>query len=352
MTHIVETFHQAPLRKYFPAIACGIVFVLAMLIYALAVAHPVVQGKDPVLFTVTEGMSAKDIADALAAKNVIRNKQVFRLVAKIDGLDSSLQAGEYEFLPGMSIQQIINNLANGRTVYRLLTIPEGYTVEQIASLLEKQNLGSAEKFKEIVRQPDGSAYLSAGGEGVIYHGEGFLFPATYRIRPGTDETEIAQLMLKKFATEFTPEMQAQAAAEGLSVHDVVTLASLVEREARVENERPVIAGIFLRRLALGMPLQSCATVQYLLGDPKANLSIADTQIPSPYNTYLHYGLPPGPIANPGLPSIKAVLNAAQTPYLYFVATNQGTHVFSVTYEEHLAAIARIEGGSGAAAAPQ
>jgi UPF0755 protein len=148
-------------------------------------------------------------------------------------------------------------------------------------------------------------------------------------------------MLRHFDSQFSPQMRARAQELGLSDQAVITLASLVEKEARLPEDRRIIAGVFLKRLRIGMPLQSCATIQYILGYAKPELTIEDTQIPSPYNTYLNLGLPPGPIANPGLASIQAVLYPAETNYLYFVADKNGAHHFSETYEEHLALIEQV-----------
>ena len=151
-----------------------------------------------------------------------------------------------------------------------------------------------------------------------------------------------KMMSRQFDHELTADMRQRATDMGLSVRNLIVLASLVEKEAQVEEDRPIIAQVFINRLQKEMPLQSCATIQYILGNPKAELSIADTKLESPYNTYLHRGLPPGPIANPGIASIKAVLYSEPTPYLYFVADKNGKHHFSVTYEEHLAAIDRVQ----------
>jgi UPF0755 protein len=173
---------------------------------------------------------------------------------------------------------------------------------------------------------------------VNFKAEGYMFPDTYRIAAGTSEEQLVKIMVSQFDQQFTPAMRQRAAELGISVRDIIIMASLVEKEARVEKERPIIAGVFYNRLKQSMPLQSCATIQYILGYAKPELTVADTELPSPYNTYLNPGLPPGPIANPGLASINAVLYPAETEYLYFVADKNGSHRFSRTYDEHLAAI--------------
>lgn len=324
-------------QRYIVTLVFGLlvlVFATVGILAASAARHP---AGPPVTVVVSAGMTAQNIADILHEQGIIGNTVVFRLLAKLEGLDSSLQAGPYVFSPGMPVQQIIRMLASGKVAYNTITIPEGYDVDQIAALIEAKHLGSATAFKAAARQAAGRDYL-AEQPGTVYAAEGFLFPDTYQVPWGMSEQGIVDMMLDRFEQEFTPAMRVQAAAQGLTVRQVVTLASLVEREAKKEEERPVIAGVFLNRLRLHMPLQSCATIQYILGTPKTDLTVEDTEIPSPYNTYLHEGLPPGPIASPGLASIKAVLNPAPTPYLFFVARPDGSHIFSLTYEQHQAAI--------------
>lgn len=327
-------------RRYMLVILCIVVAVVFIATGYVKSRPAAPQAGQTVTVVVSAGMTAQGIAEVLKAQGIISNIMVFRVLAKIEGLDSSLQAGPYVFSPAMSIRQIIDMLARGQVAYHTITIPEGYDVEQIAALIENKHLGSAAAFKTAARQAVGPDYLIPRS-GTEYNAEGFLFPDTYQVPWGMSERDMVQMMLTRFAREFTPDMRARAAAEGLTVRDVITLASLVEREAKKADERPIIAGVFLRRLQLDMPLQSCATIQYILGTSKAVLSVADTEIPSPYNSYQHTGLPPGPIASPGLASIQAVLNPVSTPYLYFVARTDGSHIFSETYEQHQAAIASL-----------
>jgi len=296
----------------------------------------------PVVITVTKGMTAETIGALLYEKGLISNVTMFRIVARMEGLETSLQAGEYSISPGMTIREIVSLLAEGRTIRYSFTIPEGYTVDQIAKLLEEKKLANAEKFKALARDFAPYPYMVPTSPGVVYKAEGFIFPDTYSVSRGITEEELLKLMVSQFDRKFTPAMRQRAEAAGMSIRDVVTLASLVEREARLPKERPIIARVFLNRLQKEMPLQSCATIQYILGYPKPELTIKDTQIPSPYNTYLNQGLPPGPVANPGMAAIEAVLNPAQNDYLYFVVDGTGGHRFSRTYEEHLAAISKLE----------
>jgi len=296
---------------------------------------------ETVIVNVSSGMTTGDIANILAERQLIRDKNAFLLAAKQAGLDKSLQAGEYALSPNMDVHQMIEVMAKGKTVYLQFTVPEGFTVEQIASLLEEKRLARKDRFLALAQQYSPFDKDTPRPD-VKYLAEGFLFPDTYRISPGTSEEEILQTMAREFLRQYTPELQEKARASGLSAYDVIVLASLIEREVQLAKERPMVARVFLNRIKLDMPLQSCATIQYILGYPKEDLTIADTQLPSSYNTYLHQGMPPGPVANPGLPSIQAALNPAQGDWLYFVVDGKtGGHRFSQTLAEHESAIGQI-----------
>lgn len=295
---------------------------------------------DQVVITIQPGMSTSDIGDLLFKQNIIKSVILFRVVAKIENMENSLQAGEYAFSKGMTTQQVVRMIAHGETAYRQITIPEGYTVKQIAQLIQEQKLGDSSKFKSLAQNYSPFPYMETKPS-VGYKAEGYIFPDTYRVPRGTNEAQLLNMMMTQFDQKFTNEMRDRAVSLGLSISEVVTLASLVEKEAQLDQDRPIIARVFLNRLKQDMPLQSCATIQYIIGYPKAELTVEDTQIKSAYNTYLHNGLPPGPIANPGVASLNAVLYPAESDYLYFVADKQGAHHFSQTYEEHLAAIERV-----------
>ena len=297
--------------------------------------------KQMVLVKVRQGVTTGEIADELAAKRLIKNRTAFLFAAKSAGLDKSLQAGEYFLSRNMDAKTIIATMAKGATADVQVTIPEGYTVEQIAVLLEEKGLVRKERFLSLAKT-FAPLDKEAVRPGVTYRAEGFLFPDTYRIHRGASEEEILKLLAGEFAKKITPEIQTQIQASGRSLYDVIVLASLVEREAQLPKERPMVARVFLNRLRIEMPLQSCATIQYILGYPKEELTIADTQLPSPYNTYLNPGLPPGPVANPGLASIRAALNPGEGDWLYFVVDGKtGGHRFSRTLAEHEAAIGQI-----------
>ncbi|MBP1763749.1 MAG: aminodeoxychorismate lyase [Firmicutes bacterium] len=315
-----------------------------VIFYSFVINSPEVASlaaQKPVLITVRQGMGLQEIGDRLYQQGVIGNVTVFRMMAKLKGLENSLQAGDYAIAPGTNITRILEMLAKGETAYQQLTVPEGYTIDQIADLLEEKHLGLASRFKASAQKTKLGNSVLPSDPAAKYVAEGYAFPNTYRFSSGTAEEQILALMVKEFDKQITSELRDRAQAMGLPMRDVIILASLVEKEARLPEDRPVIAAVFMNRLRLGMPLQSCATIQYILGYPKPELSVQDTMLPSPYNTYKNMGLPPGPIANPGLASIKAVLYPAQTDYLYFVADKQGAHHFSKTYEEHLMMIEQV-----------
>lgn len=304
-------------------------------------AQPVNSKGEAVLITIKQGTPAKVIAEELEKQKLIKNAFVFRFVAKLQGLENSLQAGEYSLSPAMPIRQMLSMMSQGQTAYQEITIPEGYTVDQIADLLAEKKLASPTKFKAVAKNYTPFSYMTPTPN-TKYSVEGFLFPDTYRLARGTSEEALITMMVKQFDAKLNPEFRQRATALGISIRDVIIMASLVEKEAKLNEEQPIIAGVFANRIKQNMPLQSCATIQYILGNPKAELTIQDTQIVSPYNTYQNMGLPPGPIANPGTAAIKAVLFAEKTDYLYFVADQQGKHHFSTTYGEHLTAISQVQ----------
>jgi UPF0755 protein len=215
------------------------------------------------------------------------------------------------------------------------TIPEGYDIARTIDVLESKGLINRETFlKEIAEGQFDYWFLEDAPEGENRL-EGYLYPETYEIFTNATEYDIINKMLSQFGKLFTEEDYQRAQELGMTINQVITLASIIEREAVVSVDRPIISGVFYNRLKIGMPLQSCATVQYILGEQKPVLSTADTQIESPYNTYIISGLPPAPICSPGIESINAALWPTETDYLYFLAKGDGSHVFSITYQEHL-----------------
>lgn len=320
-------------------VTLGIIIIAATAIFSLYLAKeskPVDPGsKKTVAVTIPEGTGTGGIADILVQNKLIDNAGVFKLQSKTKGLDGKYKAGEYSLSPGMSMGEIMITLIAGKSNTERFTIPEGYDIKRTTEKLASEGIINAEAFaKEIETGQFNYKFLESAPAGPNRL-EGYLFPETYDIYTTATEHDIIDKMLAQFDKVFTKEYYARAKELNLTVNQVITLASIIEREAKVPADRPIIASVFYNRLKINMPLQSCATVQYILGEQKPVLSIKDTKIQSPYNTYLNAGLPPGPIASPGADSIKAALYPAQTDYLYFLAKGDGSHAFSKTYEQFL-----------------
>jgi UPF0755 protein len=269
---------------------------------------------------------------------------LFLYLVRYEGVDAQLEAGEYELRPNMTMGEIIDTLQHGRLRDVTVTLPEGKRAEEVAIILEEAEVVDGEALLGLVRIGSvGWDFLSDRPTDAPSTLEGFLFPETYRIPVDYDAEQIVDLMLSTFDERFSPEMRQAAASKDMTVHEVITLASIVEREAVVAEERSIIASVYLNRLEQGMYLQSDPTVQYALGYQqdtgqwwKIPMSLEeDVLVDSPYNTYMYPGLPPGPICSPGLASIEAVLEPAETTYLFFFSKFDGSHAFAETYEEHL-----------------
>ena len=298
----------------------------------------------PYLITVEPGMTTADIANLLHKQKLVKTPEAFRLEAKFRGLERDLQAGRYEITAGMSNSEIVEVLSKGQVQRVKFTVPEGFTVVKTAKKIEAEGLGSAEKFIEAARNYTPYPYMETSDSNVIYKAEGFIFPSTYMFDIGMNEKDMLAMMVKEFNTQMNKEnIPEEAEKQKMSIRDLVNMAALVEMEAVFKEEQPRIAGGFLRRLEIYMPIQSDTTIQYILGTQKEEITIADTRIQNPYNTYQNPGLPPGPISSPGMSAIKAVLNPEKTEYLYFVAEKDGHHRFTKTYAEHLKAIEDIHG---------
>lgn len=281
------------------------------------------------------GAGTGDIAYLLEGAGIIDDTEVFKLKSKIKGYDGRFKAGEYALSPAMPMEEIMNILIAGKSATVRFTIPEGYDIRRTTEKLASEGLINSEIFAEEIEKGHFDykfvEVVPAGPERL----EGYLFPETYDIFTTANEHDIIDKMLYQFDKVFTKEYYERAEELGMTINEVITLASIIEREARVASDRPIISSVFHNRLAIGMPLQSCATVQYILGEQKPVLSTKDTQIESPYNTYIISGLPPGPIASPGADSIYSALYPDDTNYLYFLAKGDGSHAFSETYSQFL-----------------
>ncbi|MBS4540032.1 endolytic transglycosylase MltG [Clostridium sp. D2Q-11] len=292
---------------------------------------------------IPSGSSTSKIASLLEENKLIRNTNVFRVVSKLKGTDGKLKAGFYNLNTGMSPGEILDELVEGGRSGKTIkfTIPEGYTIEEMADKLSKEEIINRETFINLTNNIDKFSedyeFLNEIPEG--NNMEGYLFPETYEVYADSSEEEIIRKMLDQFNSVYVEKLKGKKFKQGLNINQLITLASIVERESMVDEERSKVAEVFYNRLEIGMKLQSCATVQYILGERKPNLSIADTQIDSVYNTYLNTGLPPAPIATPGLEAIEATINPEEHDFLYFVLKDDGssTHTFSTNYSDHLKA---------------
>lgn len=289
------------------------------------------------MLIVREGDAFAAVAARLERAGIVRSALALRAFARFAGRDRRLQPGEYRFATPLTMAALLDILASGGSRPEV-TVPEGLTVRDVAALLARDGLGSAEDF--LCLADDAEFLLAAGVPGPQL--EGYLFPDTYRFTPVMSPSEILATMVRRFHERFDTDRHRRAAARGMTVNEVLTLASIVEKESALATERPVIAGVFYNRLRLGMPLQSDPTLIYAAPNFAGDLTRADLTRPSAYNTYLVTGLPPGPIANPGLAAIDAVLAPADTPYLYFVSRNDGSHVFAATLPDHNRNVARYQ----------
>lgn len=279
------------------------------------------------------GTSPRAIGRRLADAGVVRDELTFRAAVYMSGRARDLKAGEYRFEAPASVNEVIGRLAKGDVYHRLLTFREGLTIPDMAQLFAASGLGTAEEFLAAASEPTLIAALDPEAKNL----EGYLYPETYALPRGTPAQELTRQMVAYFEKAFDDELRAATVEQGLTVRQVVTLASLVEKETAREDERPLVAAVYRNRLKIGMGMQADPTVIYALQLAKrwkGNLSKADLQLDSPYNTYRYPGLPPGPIAAPGRPSLAASVHPADVDYLYFVSRNDGSHVFAKTLDEH------------------
>ncbi len=295
--------------------------------------------------TVPAGTTFAAVTDSLVAHGVVGNRLWFKVLARVRRADRSVRAGVYEFEPGVSPWKVLSILATGTEVAARFTVPEGLTIPEVAALAQDK-LGIPADSVIADEQDSAAASPVLGFPAKSF--EGFLRPETYSLRHGTNASELVQVMAQGFLSAWKPQWDARLDSLRWTRVQAVTFASIVEGEARADDERETIAGVYHNRLRIGMALQADPTVQYAIflatGKRKPRLFTKDYQLRSPYNTYLHPGLPPGPVNSPSLRSIEASLHPAKVPYLYFVAGPDGRHVFSRTYDEHLRAIARVRRG--------
>lgn len=328
--------------------ATGLIIVILLVVGGLTVGSyvilnqygntPISDLKRDVIIQIRSGQSFRDTVKQLTDSGLLHNSKKFRLLARIRRLDTKIQAGEYNISSRITPNELLNNLSTGKTILYSVTIPEGYNVYQIGNLLENKEVLDSEVF--VAAALSSARARKAGIEGNSF--EGYLFPDTYRFPKVIDADTVLKAMINRFREVFIPEWEKRAGSIRFSLHEVVTLASIVEKETGDPSERPLIAAVFLNRLKRGMRLESDPTVIYGIEDFNGNLTRKDLVTYTPYNTYRIKGLPPGPISNPGLDSLKSILNPEDKPHLYFVSKNNGTHYFSRTIKEHNRAVTRYQ----------
>lgn len=284
--------------------------------------------------TISPGQSFNSVLAELRRRGLISSAWKLKLYARFKGCDKKLRAGEYLIPAGASPEKILDLLVQGKVMLHRITVPEGYSLIQIAETVERAGLVPAAEFLAAASDPQLIENFKISGSSF----EGYLFPDTYLFSRQTSARKIIEVMVHRFDEVFSEDWKEKATRLGLSVHEVVALASIIEKETGVDAERPVIASVFHNRLKLGMRLESDPTVIYGIDNFDGNLTRTHLKTPTPYNTYTQPGLPPGPIASPGQKSLEAALYPADTPYLFFVARKDRTHQFSATLAEHQKAV--------------
>lgn len=307
-------------------------------LYQSEIAHNSLTGNG-VFVKIEEDATLEDVASALVKASAIKYKDEFIKIAKEADITEGFVAGTYRILPNVSYQEMAKQITrkSDKAIIRF-TIPEGFEIKNIAERLEGLGLVNSETFYQVVNEGEFDYDFLKDLPERDMRLEGYLFPDTYEVKVNAGEKFIVNMMLARFDEVFSDTYRQRAKELGYSIDDIVTMASMVEREAASAEEMPTVAGVFYNRLKKDMKLESCASVQYILKERKTVLSTADTKIKSPYNTYLNSGLPVGPISSPGKASLEAALYPEDTEYMYFVLGKDGKHIFSKTYEEHLAAI--------------
>lgn len=329
------TLHDRRLRIV--AVLSIIILLAPFVRYAIFLAVSAGNGENIRILSFEKGATPRRIATELEAAGLITSARLFVLHARLRGDAERLQAGEYQFTNAMKPAEILRKLVLGEVYARPFAVPEGYSMYQVAELLEAKRLFSRERFLAAATDPSFLAELGIHGSSV----EGYLYPSTYAITRSMGEKDLIRVMVSQFDKVYAAEFSEEARRRGISRHHLVTLASMIEKEAVSPDERPLISSVFHNRLARGMRLQSDPTAVYGVRAFGGTVTRQDVLRNTSHNTYRIAGLPPGPIGNPGRDSLAAALKPASTGYLYFVARKDGTHHFSVSLEEHNAAVRRF-----------
>ena len=292
------------------------------------------KSQEPVEVRIEQGDSFAAVVRKLHEQKAISNERLFALWARLTGVEKKIHWGLYRFEAALSPREILDRLVLGKGIFQTVTVPEGLTVREIAELLGRMQIADSERFLAAAADLETLRLFGLQDKGA----EGYLFPDTYHFTPATPERSILIAMAERFRKTTEPLLDQYSEATGMTPREILILASMIEKETGVEAERPLVSAVFHNRLKLHMPLQSDPTVIYGLKEFNGNLTRKDLESPTPYNTYRITALPPGPICNPSLSSIKAALHPADVSYLYFVSKNDGTHLFSEKFEAHKQAV--------------
>ena len=331
------------LNKRFVIISLTLILLLIPSVCFVYLNYFVPSNASKVIFEISRGMGLREIATKLEEYGVVKSDKIFILLVMFRGKQNRLQAGEYEFSPGESLSDVIEKIVHGDVIVRKITIPEGLNIYEIADLLETKGVISGKEFIEKATRADLATKLIGKP---LTSFEGYLFPETYYYKKGVTAEELINMMASRFKTVWD-SLKIHRDEINLSDQDIVTLASIIEKEAGEPSERNMVSEVFHNRLKLGMRLESDPTVIYALGDNfDGDLTREKLKMTSNYNTYLVSGLPPGPIANPGKASLEAALNPTDFNYLYFVSNGEGRHEFSTNYRDHLKAVNKYQKRSG------
>ena len=290
-------------------------------------------------YVVSKGMGYREIGLALEKKGVIANHGFFNAFALMSLHYNNLQAGTYSISSSMSVASIISKIASGKTLRNNLTLLEGWDLHDMGSYLEKKDVTTQKDFLTLTKQDVSGQYEFLKDKPKKQSLEGYLFPDTYEVGKNPDQEELVREMLDNFGSKLTPALRGEIARQHKTVFQVVTMASILEKEVRTLEDKKIVAGILWKRIDEGVPLQVDATVNYVTGKSDARVSLKDATIDSPYNTYKYYGLPAGPICNPGIDSLLAAIYPTKSDYWYYLSANAtGKTIFSKTFAEHSAAI--------------
>lgn len=295
------------------------------------------NSKEAIIIEIPEGSSTTEVGEVLKGKDLISDVTKFKILSKIKRYDGKFKTGNYQVSKSMSPSEIAEIIISGKVIEDSFTIPEGYNIYKIGKALESQNIATAKEFEEALLNSDFDYNFLPKDKTGIDKFEGYLYPDTYSYAKGNNVTEIIKAALNNYKSKYDSKIKNIVSKSGKSLNEIMTIASIIERETVMPKERPMVSSVIYNRLNKNMNLQMCSTIQYILKEDKLMLTYADTEIPSPYNTYVNKGLPPGPICCPGLDSIEAAAKPDKTEYMYFVVSKKldGSMEYSVDYDKFL-----------------